>query len=286
MKVSRRGFMGLVIAGPVLAGARQPSAARARSASGVAAVLPAVDMEAVVKAAQWDPVKADSGLTAGAGPSVRLVEAALRDRGLLEATYVDGHFGTRTIAAYAQWQEQLAFTGIGATGLPGKISPTALGDGRFTIARPLSPGARSMYQGCPVNARTLAMLRAAQARSSLAFVVEQGSYSPAVDPTSAGTHDGGGRARPRRRTPDQDPTPRGRHRALRQVGFAAWLRTPAQGDWPLHIHAVAISDTDLSAPAQKQVGACYEGRNGLADDLPDDGPQVSRVTYEEYLRRR
>lgn len=285
MNVSRRGFLGLVIAGPVLAGVRSPAAATARSASGVAAVLPAVDMESVVKAAQWDPVKADSGLTAGAGPSVRLVEVALRDRGLLEATYVDGHFGTRTIAAYAQWQEQLGFTGIGATGLPGKTSLTALGAGRFTITRPLSPGARSTYQGYPINARTLAMLRAAQSRSGLAFVVEQGSYSPAVDPTSAGTHDGGGAL-----DLDAERLTRTQRRAavtaLRQVGFAAWLRTPAQGNWPLHIHAIAISDTDLSAPAQKQVGAYYEGRNGLADDLPDDGPQVSRVTYEEYLRWR
>ena len=72
--------------------------------------------------------------------------------------------------------------------------------------------------------------------------------------------------------------------ALREVGFAAWLRTPAQGDWPLHIHAIAISDTDLSAPAQNQVGDYYEGRNGLANDLPDDGPQVPKVTYEEFLR--
>ena len=278
--VSRRGFLRLVAVSPALASTGWSAV---RSTPEAAAALPAVDMEAVVKAAQWDPVKAGTAVTAGAGPSVRLVEAALRDRGLLEPAYVDGHFGTRTIAAYSRWQQQLGFSGLDATGLPGRSSLTALGDGRFTVLRPLSPGARTTHQGYPCNARTLAMLRAAQARSGLAFVVEQGSYSPGTDPTSAGTHDGGGAL-----DLDAERLTRAQRRAavtaLRSVGFAAWLRTPAQGDWPLHVHAVAISDTDLSPSAQRQVGAYYEGRDGLADDLPDDGPQVPKVTYEEYLR--
>jgi len=285
MTVSRRWFLGLVAGGPVLALSGQSAAAESRSARGTQVALPAVNMEALVKAAQWDPVKADSAVTAGAGRSVRLVEAALRDRGLLDAAYVDGHFGTRTVAAYSRWQRQLGFSGLGATGLPGKASLKALGEGRFTVARPLSPGARTTHQGYPVNSRTLAMLRAAQTRSGLTFVMEQGSYSPAVDPTSAGTHDGGGALdlEAERLTRNQRLAA---VTALRQVGFAAWLRTPSQGNWPLHIHGIAISDTDLSTPAQKQVGAYYEGRNGLANNLPDDGPQVSRVTYEEYLRSR
>jgi len=281
---SRRAFLlGLVLAWPVLEPVRPAAAAPAPSPA--PRVLPTVDMEAVVKAAQWDPAKVGTDLTPGAGPSVRLVEAALRDRGLLAAAYVDGHFGTRTVAAYAAWQEQLGFRGLDATGLPGRTSLAALGSGRFTVTRPLSPGARSTYQGFPVNARTLAMLMAAQSLCGLALVVEQGSYSPEADPTSAGTHDGGGAL-----DLDAELLTRTERRAavtaLRQVGFAAWLRTPEQGDWPRHVHAVAISDTDLSTPAQRQVGDYYEGRDGLADDLPDDGPQVTKVTYEEYLRRR
>jgi len=285
MTVSRRRFLALVAGGPALALSGQSAAGEVRSAPGMQAALPALNMEAVVKAAQWDPVKADSAVTAGAGRSVRLVEAALHDRGLLDASYVDGHFGTRTVAAYSQWQRQLGYTGLAATGLPGQASLKALGDGRFAVTHPLSPGARTTHQGYPVNSRTLGMLRTAQTASGLTFVVEQGSYSPAVDPTSAGTHDGGGAL-------DLDAERLTRNQrsaavtALRQVGFAAWLRTPTQGNWPLHIHAIAISDTDLSPPAQKQVGAYYEGRNGLANNLPDDGPQVRRVTYEEYLRSR
>ena len=59
-------------------------------------------MEMVVLAAQCDPVKADTGLTPGAGPSVRLVEQALVDEGLLAAQWVDGYFGTATLTAYAR----------------------------------------------------------------------------------------------------------------------------------------------------------------------------------------
>jgi hypothetical protein len=71
---------------------------------------------------------------------------------------------------------------------------------------------------------------------------------------------------------------------LRRVGFAAWLRNPDQGDWPWHIHAAAISDTDLSSAAQHQVGDYYLGLNGLANRGPDDGPRDVIRTWEEYQR--
>ncbi|PPK92623.1 hypothetical protein CLV92_11352 [Kineococcus xinjiangensis] len=284
MTLPRRSFLGLVTTSPVLALPPQAAGARAPAVPAQQAGTAVVDMEAVVKAAQWDPAKSGTGTVVGAGPSVRLVEAALRDRGLLEPGYVNGHFGTRTLAAYATWQERLGFTGLAATGLPGRASLARLGEGRFTLSRVISPGTRTTHQGFPVGTRTLAMLRAAQSRCGLTFTVEQGSYSPAIDPTSAGTHDGGGAL-----DLDAERIPAARRgaavTALREVGFAAWLRTPAQGNWPLHIHAVAISDTDLSTPAQKQVGAYYEGRDGLANAQPDDGPRVPRTTYEEYLRR-
>ncbi|MFG1610246.1 peptidoglycan-binding protein [Actinoplanes sp. NPDC049265] len=275
MKLPRRSLLAFGVALPALG--LLPQAVPA------AAALPTVDMEMVLKAAQWDPAKADSAVTPGAGPSVKLVETALRERGLLDPSYEDGHFGTRTVTAYAQWQRDLGYSGIDATGLPGRTSLTKLGAGQFTLTRVVTAGARTTHQGFPINERTLAMLRAAQGRSGRTYVVEQGSYSPGTDPTSAGTHDGGGAL-----DIDAEALTAAQRTAavtaLRQVGFAAWLRTPAQGDWPLHIHAVAISDPDLSAPAQKQTGAYYEGRNGLAGNGADDGPHVPKVTYEEYLR--
>ena len=127
------------------------------------------------------------------------------------------------------------------------------------------------------------MLQEAQRLARVPLVVEQGSYSPGNDPTSAGTHDGGGAV-----DIDAEALTSAQRTtlvtALRRVGFAAWLRNPSQDDWPWHIHGIAVNDTDLSTAAQKQVGMYYLGRNGLAGNGPDDGPQVTKVTWEQYLR--
>ncbi|MFF4237735.1 peptidoglycan-binding protein [Actinomadura geliboluensis] len=251
--------------------------------AGTAAELPSVNMEATVKAAQIDPRRADDTLTPGAKASVLLVERALRDRNLLDAQWVDGYFGTTTVAAYAKYQKSLGYTGLDANGLPGKSSLAKLGDGRFTVTRTLAPGARVSFGGAVVNARTRDMLAEAERLLGRKLVLDQGSYNPGGDPTSAGTHDGGGVV---------DVSVQGMSaatrtsvaRALRRVGFAAWVRSPQQGDWPWHIHAAAISDTDLSAQAQHQTGDYYLGLNGLANRGPDDGPQVTIRTWEEYRR--
>lgn len=249
-----------------------------------AKALPRVNMEATVKAAQIDPRRAGSALTPGAKAGVLLVERALRDRNLLDAQWVDGHFGTTTVAAYAKYQKSLGYTGLDANGLPGKTSLAKLGTGRFTVTRVIGPGARVSTGGVIVNTRTRDMLAEAERLLGRDLVLDQGSYNPGGDPTSAGTHDGGGVVDisvegmgPAARTAAA--------RALRRVGFAAWVRSPEQGDWPWHIHAAAISDTDLSSQAQHQTGDYYLGLNGLAGRNPDDGPQVAIRTWEEYQRR-
>ncbi|EID56291.1 hypothetical protein SacxiDRAFT_4103 [Saccharomonospora xinjiangensis XJ-54] len=274
--LDRRRFLA-VVPGAAAAAVLVPHVAAASAAT--------ADMEMVVLAAQLDPVKTGTGLTPGAGPSVQLVEEALAARGLLARQYVDGHFGTATRSAYARWQESLGYSGLAANGLPGKSSLSTLAQGRFSLTRLITPGSRTTHQGFPFNTRTVAMLNEAATLSRLSFVVEQGSYSPGNDPTSAGTHDGGGAV-----DLDAEALTSAQRTAavtaLRRVGFAAWLRSPSQGNWPWHIHAIAVNDTDLSTPAQKQVGMYYLGRNGLADNGPDDGPQVSKVTWEQYLRAR
>ncbi|WP_433112906.1 peptidoglycan-binding domain-containing protein [Micromonospora sp. CA-246542] len=248
-----------------------------------AAARPIVDMEATVLAAQIDPRRADNTLTPGAKSSVLAVEQALQAQGLLNAQWVDGYFGTVTVSAYAAYQRSLGYTGLAANGLPGTTSLTRLGQNRYTVANTIGPGAKVPRDGYVVNARTQAMLAEAQRLLGQTLVLEQGSYNPGGDPTSAGTHDGGGVVdiavtgmTATRRTAVA--------RALRQVGFAAWVRNPNQGDWPWHIHAVAISDTDLSSPAQHQVGDYYLGMNGLANQGPDDGPQIPIKTWEQYQR--
>ncbi|WP_440105049.1 peptidoglycan-binding domain-containing protein [Streptosporangium sp. H16] len=263
-----------------LTGVSGMSAAQAADAG----ALPSVNMEAAVKAAQIDPRRPDDTLTPGAKAGVLLVERALRDRRLLDAKWVDGYFGTTTVTAFAKYQKSLGFTGLAANGLPGKASLTRLGAGRFRVAHVIDPGTRVSTDGFVVNTRTRSMLAEAKRLLGRDFKLDQGSYNPGGDPTSAGTHDGGGVV---------DISVKGMSsatrtavvRALRRVGFAAWVRSPDQADWPWHIHAVAISDTGLSSQAQRQVGDYYLGLNGLAGRGPDDGPKVTIRTWEEYRRR-
>jgi hypothetical protein len=75
-------------------------------------------------------------------------------------------------------------------------------------------------------------------------------------------------------------------KALRDVGFAAWLRTPEQG-FVYHIHANAVGDTDMSGSAQAQVHDYYFGKNGLANHAADNTPAEYRGTFtwwEKYNR--
>ncbi|GAA4198419.1 peptidoglycan-binding domain-containing protein [Microbispora amethystogenes] len=246
--------------------------------------LPRVNMEATVKAAQIDPRRSDDKPTPGARAGVLLVERALRDRHLLDAKWVDGYFGTTTVVAFARFQRSLGLTGLAADGLPGKASLARLGAGRFTVTHTIGPGARVSVGGVVVDTRTRNMLVEAERLLGRDLVLLQGSYNRGGDPTSAGTHDGGGVV---------DISVEGMRsatrvavvRALRRVGFAAWVRNPDQADWPWHIHAAAINDTDLSSQAQHQIGDYYLGLNGLAGRGPDDGPKVTIRTWEEYQRR-
>ncbi|GII84540.1 peptidoglycan-binding protein [Sphaerisporangium siamense] len=261
-------------------GASGMSVAQAADGKG----LPSVNMEATVKAAQIDPRRSDDELTPGAKVGVLLVERALRDRRLLDAKWVDGYFGSTTVAAFAKFQRSLGLTGLAANGLPGKASLTRLGAGRFKVTHVIGPGGRVSSGGVVIDTRTRSMLAEAKRLLGRDLVLLQGSYNPGGDPTSAGTHDGGGVV---------DISVKGMSsatrtaavRALRRVGFAAWLRNPDQDDWPWHIHAAAINDTDLSSQAQHQVGDYYLGRNGLSRRGPDDGPKVTIRTWEEYRRR-
>jgi len=251
--------------------------------SSAPAARPVVDMEATVLAAQIDPRRADHTLTPGAKDSVLAVEQALEAQHLLDPQWVDGYFGTQTVSAYAAYQRSLGYIGLAANGLPGTTSLTKLGLNRYTVVNPIGPGAHVQRDGYTVDARTQAMLTAAEHLLGYKLTLAQGSYNPGGDPTSAGTHDGGGVV-----DINVDGMTAAKRtavaRALRQVGFAAWVRDPSQGDWPWHIHAAAINDTDLSSPAQHQIGDYYLGMNGLANRGPDDGPQVPIHTWEQYQR--
>ena len=69
--------------------------------------------------------------------------------------------------------------------------------------------------------------------------------------------------------------------ALRKVGFAGWLRVPAQGPWPEHVHAILGGHPRLSQSAARQWDDyARRARNGLANDARDDGPRFDPIpTY-------
>jgi len=149
------------------------------------------------------------------------------------------------------------------------------------------------FRGHTLNQRTIDMLLEAERNVRVSrgmpkdyrFEITQGSYNTSV-PASAMTHAGGGAVdiRAKTLTAAQRVTVL---RELRPVGFAAWLRH-AGGSFPVdHFHAIAIGDPDLHPQAQDQVVDYRHGRNGLANNGPDDGPADFRHrTWDEYRGKR
>jgi len=130
--------------------------------------------------------------------------------------------------------------------------------------------------GRTINRRTLVMLAHAQelygGEIELAgYALTQGSYTDAVA-ASFGTHAGGGAVdisvmRQGTYTVLWDDIEPLLH-ALRVTGFAAWLREYGElhADSPIHIHAIAIGDEELSDAAENQLtgpAGYFRGLSGL-----------------------
>ncbi|HEX6355148.1 peptidoglycan-binding protein [Actinophytocola sp.] len=267
---TRGAAFGAALAVPALVGAQSAATADVTA-------LATVDMELVLLAAQVDPPKSGTGTTPGAASHVLAVEQALQAKGLLSSAQSDGHYGTSTLDAYAAWQRSLGYSGLDANGVPGRSSLTQLGAGRFDVTRPVTVGSNTdSYGGRRVNTRTADMLRKADSTLSWSLTLTQGSYTSS-NPDSAGTHDGGGVVDIS--VSGLTTTQRWQTvKALRTVGFAAWLRTPEQG-FAYHIHANAVSDPDMSRQARDQVHDYYFGRNGLATHAADNTPEAYRVAF-------
>ncbi|MBX3001405.1 MAG: LysM peptidoglycan-binding domain-containing protein [Caldilineaceae bacterium] len=138
-----------------------------------------------------------------------------------------------------------------------------------------------------VNARTLWMLQLAShlyTGRGDPLRVTQGSYTSSLD-ASFGTHSGGGvvdiSIRTRANPADILTVAEASElvRALRQAGFAAWLRLPTDLNPPppLHIHAVAVGDRELSPAARLQLDGPEGYFRGL-DGVPSEhgGPKADR----------
>jgi hypothetical protein len=134
---------------------------------------------------------------------------------------------------------------------------------------------RLEINGWTINQRTLAMLTHARELYGGELEIDgygitQGSYHDGE--YSFGTHLGGGAV-------DLSVLSRGTYtvlwddigpliHALRAAGFAAWLREYGElyPDSPIHIHAIAIGDQELSEAAQAQLtgeAGYFRGSTGL-----------------------
>jgi hypothetical protein len=150
--------------------------------------------------------------------------------------------------------------------------------------RPPDDYARVIVNGSKLNNRTVWMLRRAKAlyKGTIEFAgwaVTQGSYNPGGVSASFGTHDAGGAVdlsvlNPRNGKVLRDELPDA-IRSLRIAGFAAWVREPSElyAGSPIHIHAIAIGDVELSPAARDQLTGTFgyfRGYNGLPkkDNIP------------------
>lgn len=201
---------------------------------------------------------------------------------------VDGDYGPQTMAAYKMWQQQVGEAAMPWDGLPGKVSLPPLGQKygfSVDLSAPPAPPAgaepahnytRTTYGGRTVNQRTKEMLQQAAAIYGSPFSLTQGSYNRGVS-ASAGTHDGGG-------VVDIGNTDTKLLKALRQVGFAAWVRSPAEG-FAYHIHACAIGDREMAAGAKNQITSYFNGRNGLASNGRDTAPSSVGRPYPAWAKK-
>lgn len=145
--------------------------------------------------------------------------------------------------------------------------------------KPSNDYTRVEVNGMMLNQRTLSMLVHAQMLYSgeldiSGYAITQGGYSNSVS-ASFGTHAGGGAV-------DLSVLQQGTYtvlwddiepllHALRAAGFAAWLREYSElyEGSPIHIHAIAIGDEELSSTAKEQLtgmAGYFRGNSGLADE--------------------
>lgn len=142
---------------------------------------------------------------------------------------------------------------------------------------------RVTFRGFRFNRKTVRMIRWAERRAGFKFTIAQGSFNAGGVAASAGTHDGSaldvgaaGLSRERRTAIVH---------ALKDAGFAAWYRSPADGFAP-HIHAIPLDDKQVSSAARDQLVQYDLRRNALANNAPDRTYRPSpRVRWSYTLNR-
>ena len=167
---------------------------------------------------------------------------------------------------------------------PSPIPPATATATPYGCLRPPDDMTHVVIGGHILNRRTVAMLEHAQELygGPVRFLsaITQGSYTPGLA-ASFGTHDGGGAVDLSVRHPQSGVVLyddlEAMIRALRLAGFAAWVRyeDDLYPGSPIHIHAIAIGDPDLSPAASEQISGPAGYLRGF-DGLPVDPPQPDR----------
>jgi hypothetical protein len=136
---------------------------------------------------------------------------------------------------------------------------------------------RVTFDGRTVTVRTRDALLAAErlwqkrGKHHKKIRLAQGSFSGSVS-ASAGTHDGDAVVDIRTRGVGLDAKETGSlNRALKDVGFASWIRDERDG-MPPHIHACLIADPEMAPGAKAQVVDFDRGLNGLRGKGRDRNP--------------
>ncbi|MFU8827569.1 MAG: hypothetical protein ACNA70_08775 [Brevefilum sp.] len=166
------------------------------------------------------------------------------------------------------------------------LTPTSEADG---CKQPSENYGRITINGRVLNLRTYEMLQYAASLYGgeidiTGDAITQGSYTAAVE-ASFGTHSGGGAVDLSVMFPgtytiheaDIEPL----IRALRLAGFAAWYRDfdELYDGSPVHIHAIAIGDQELSWAARQQLTGLhgyFQGNNGLPTMGNTPAPDLHR----------
>lgn len=120
-----------------------------------------------------------------------------------------------------------------------------------------------IWRGGRFHKSDIASLEMAEKLSGIKIICTQGGYNRGGVAASAGTHDGGSVIDIQVR--HLSVAERNKLvKYLRLCGWAAWIRTPAQG-FVLHLHAVRCGSTYASWGARAQVDQYKKKQNGLAN---------------------
>lgn len=131
------------------------------------------------------------------------------------------------------------------------------------------PSSKVVWRGVRISDRTRKALLWAEREAGVTIALSQGSWSTSVS-ASGSTHAGSGVVDVKCASLSSAKKKR-LLRALKDAGFAAWLRGPADG-MPVHIHVCLLTDPGLSPAAKWQCTEYDKGNSGLSSGKADSEP--------------